>query len=335
MTPAFKPLLAASPWKVKDNLSADQKLAILRKLYFPVGATPKFDGIRLTTADDVPDPGLQSVAVCRSLKKLPNYYTYRKVSELPPGFDGEALTYPQPDLFGIPGKITLETRPKRFNDIQSDLMTEVGNPLFRFMVFDNFSMDNRMECYEDRVKRLSTLELPDWCILVLPKWCLDAEELFEYNEECLAMGYEGICFRLPSSPAWKISSKDGRSSMREQWLVKMKFFERGEAVILWAYHLMGNNNPVTYNEKGLAERSSHQSGLQCKNMLGGFKVRDLETGVEFNVGGGFDQQQRIDYWNDRANMPGKVLCYMHQPHGAKDAPRIGTFVGFRSRIDMS
>ena len=341
MTPNFKPLLAASPWRVKDDLEPAAKMAVLMSLRYPVLATPKFDGIRVTTADYVPAPEKLSVPVCRSLLQLPNDYVRGCLALLPPGYDGEVLTYEEPELFNAQSivPITIESKPRDFGRIQSDLMSEDGYPVFRFMIFDFFDFADREEPYKRRAEDLALHVLPPYCIKVLPVVCNTAQELWDYSEKCLAMGYEGCCFRTPESPAWKASSKDGRASLKEQWLVKMKLFDRGEAVIIGAYEEMGNNNPITLNEKGLAERSSHKANMTGKGSLGGFRVRDCETGVEFNVGGGFTATQRKNMWDvwttARNQLEGKTLTYLHQPHGAKDRPRIGIFKGFRDTRDMS
>ena len=346
MIDGWKPLLASSPWPAAEDISYEQKLTVLRRLYFPVLATPKFDGIRCTTTDLVPGPGKLSVPLCRSLKQVPNLHVHGKLSELPDGLDGELLTYQrQADLFAGPAEpITIDTKPNNFHLIQSDIMSHHGTPEFRFMVFDCRVVNQpapwgAQEPYSMRIKYLELLPLPDWCIKVLPQRCENAEQLMEYNERCLANGYEGCCFRRPEGPAWKSSSKDGRSTMREQWLVKMKMFETAEAVIIGAYEEMGNNNPMTLGLKGLAERSSHKANMVGKGTLGGFRVRDPQTGVEFNVGGGFNAQQRYDFWqqwlNHNETLMGKTLTYRHQPHGSKDRPRIGIFVGIRYPEDIS
>ena len=338
-SPHFKPLLAASPWRVKDNLSVEQKMQILSGLRYPVFASPKFDGIRATTTEGVPDPGKSSIPVCRSLLPIPNNYIRGLLAELPPGYDGEILTYDPPTHFdGKIPEITIATKPKDFNGVQSDVMTEGGRPNFRFLIFDDFDFELRTNPFVDRQGYLAVANLPWYCIRLMSEVCWNAQELWDYCERCLATGYEGVCFRTPESPAWKITSNDGRSSMREQWLVKMKVFERAEAMIIGAYEEMANNNPITLGLKGNAERSSHKANMSGKGTLGGFRVRDLETGVEFNVGGGYDRTQRENFWKVWSIAPnqlmGRILQYVHQPHGAKEAPRIAIFTGFRDRRDM-
>ena len=264
----------------------------------------------------------------------------RHAGELPPGLDGEILTYDsQANLFNKQEAIDITTRPREFYGIQSDVMSFDGTPTFRFLVFDCRVLQpgpiGLQEIASLRAKYLADLILPDFCIKVTHRMCSTPEELLDYNDHCLAMGYEGCCFRWPQGPAWKMKSKDGRSTLREQYLVKMKLFDKGEAVIIGSYEEMANNNPITLGLKGNAERSSHKANMSGKGTLGGFLVKDVETGNEFGVGGGFTAAQRLDFWERQESLVGEILQYVHQPHGRKDAPRIGIFKGFRDRKDMS
>ncbi len=332
MITSFKPLLAASPWKAKSNPTDEQKYQSLSKLVYPVFATPKFDGIRATTLDNVPRPGQYSVPVCRSLDIIPNDHIRNLMAQLPPGCDGELVTYDSPDLFtkGMGNEIS---KAQPINKVQSSVMTYGGKPEFRFFMFDWFHFGQQNVGYVRRCARMSYEPWPSFVITVLPVRCENVEELMAYYAKCLSMGYEGICFRTPDSPPWKMTSKDGRSSLREQWLVKMKHFDKSEAVIIGSYEEMANNNPITYNKKGLAERSSHNDKLFGKNTLGGFIVRG-EDGIEHRVGGGFNSSQRKEFWEKRDEYVGKIIQYIHQPYGAKDAPRISIFCGFRDARDM-
>jgi DNA ligase-1 len=71
--------------------------------------------------------------------------------------------------------------------------------------------------------------------------------------------------------------------------------------------------------------------------LGGFVVKHVETGIEFRLGynhvvGGVD---RVTLWQQRAALIGKLIKFMHQPSGAKEAPRFPKFIGFREQWDLS
>jgi DNA ligase-1 len=71
--------------------------------------------------------------------------------------------------------------------------------------------------------------------------------------------------------------------------------------------------------------------------LGGFVVKQVETGIEFRLGynhvvGGVD---RVYLWQQRSSLLGRMVKFKHQPSGAKEAPRFPKFIGFRDSWDLS
>jgi DNA ligase-1 len=210
-------------------------------------------------------------------------------------------------------------------------MSHAGQPLFKYWVFDHSIYLPWV--YKDRLQELTSSNLPDFVVKVPHVWCMNVVELCAYESQCVADGYEGICFRTPSSPY-----KHGRSTFREQWLVKMKRFVTEEAVIIGLEEEMANNNPASLSETGYAERSSHKANMVGKGRMGAMVVKN-DQGT-FKIGTGFDQGQRIRFWDGR-DLPaphgvlGRTVTFKHQPHGSKDLPRIPVFVGFRDARDMS
>ena len=133
-----------------------------------------------------------------------------------------------------------------------------------------------------------------------------------------------------------IRDRCGRSTEREGWLLKIKRFEDAEAVVLDTYEGLTNNNPAEKYAFGRTKRSSSMEGKVGRGELGGFIVRHVETGIEFRLGynhvvGGID---RITLWQQRACLPGKLVKFLHQPSGAKEAPRFPKFIGFRETWDL-
>jgi DNA ligase-1 len=63
-------------------------------------------------------------------------------------------------------------------------------------------------------------------------------------------------------------------------------------------------------------------------------VKDLKTGVEFDIGTGFTESQRQLLWAQGDNLMGKIVKYKSQPTGVKDKPRFPVFLGFRDKVDM-
>lgn len=296
------------------------------RLRFPVLGSPKLDGIRCATLRPA---FLNSKAhhcdpVTRNLKPIPNDWIRGKMlTSLIPGLDGEIMATNDPrEVWEMPN----------FQECSSSIMSHGGFPQFRYYVFDCIPEEMggiKDPGYAARVEVLARLHLPDWCIKVLPVNIPDADHLAAYEAACIDEGYEGCMIRTPNSPY-----KYGRSTFKEQWLVKIKRFQDSEAEVLSVHERMTNNNPQETNALGHSERSTHQSGLTPAGDMGSLWCRDLKTGVEFSVGTGFDAMQRVSIWSFRDTYVGALLKYKFQPHGVKEAPRFPVFVGWRHKGDM-
>lgn len=325
--PNFSPALGAG---IKKDMTIDQ---FFGHVLFPVIATPKFDGIRCLTIPGefhTNDHSL-SIPACRSLDPVPNEFIAEQIAmACIPGLDGELMSYlPQGDLFG---KKMEEDVPRSFNGIQSDVMTRGGRPRWKFHVFDFHDFGEQyphLTPYEVRLRKLDLLELPSFCVHVPRRLCSNRLELEKFEEEMVAAGYEGICWRHALSPY-----KYGRSTLRQQALIKMKRFETAEAVIIDSYEEMGNHNPSALNALGYAERTSHRANMIGKGTLGGLTLRSSLFEFDFNCGSGFTAVERAELWIQQDILKGKVVTFKFQRHGSKDRPRIPIFVGFRDKRDL-
>jgi DNA ligase 1 len=307
--PNFKPMLAAT--------------VPIDEIRLPVIATPKIDGIRCCTITGVAGPESLSVPVTRSLKDIPNRYAFKMLSSLPPGLDGELVVMNR-DLLAPPKIGT-------FQQTSSAIMSHAGIPDFKFMVFDWVA---NAECYTQkyvsRIERLNEQDrLPGFVSIVVHKTIYTHEELINYIAWCEEQGYEGACVRPLNSPY-----KFGRATPKQQWLVKIKKFVDAEAEIYGFEELYSNQNAAEVSALGYQERSTKKEGMIPMDTLGALIVKDLETGVIFNIGTGFTAQQRIEIWADLDGWRGAIVKYKHQPFGMKDKPRIPVFLGRRSMEDM-
>lgn len=322
--PRFKPCLGAGK---RRDMTDDE---FFSHVMYPVIATPKFDGIRCITMKDYLLNSHSSRPVARSLKDIPNLRIFSALATwCPPGLDGEIMTYEEPQLFN-----PLPRKMRAFYQIQSDVMSEQGVPDFKFHVFDHHDFEVQyphMIPYQDRLKTLSSLfvDMPDFVVRVKTHVCECREEIEAYEQECVANGYEGICWRRPGAPY-----KYGRSTLREQGLIKMKRFLTSEAVVIDSYEEMGNNNPIALSPLGYSERSSHKDGMRAKGRLGGLTLKCEEFEMTFNCGSGFGALQREEYWRVRETLVGRTVTFKYQGHGGKDRPRIPIFLGFRDGRDM-
>lgn len=318
----FKPMLAASicgPSDSQETLEYN-----LTQLNYPVLATPKLDGIRCITMPYTTAKDVFCAPVCRSLKNVPNDYVRDTLAQLDPGLDGELMTYSERELFDNGGV----ARPRDFNAIQGDVMRFAGRPNFKFHVFDAdvFGESN----YAERCVALSMMELPDFCVKVLPTRCESIADLQTFMSKCIAEGHEGICFRSKLYAPYK----HGRSTLKQQWLIKWKIFERYEARIIGFEEEMHNANEAGRNELGHQVRSSHQANMLGKNRLGAL-VCETADGIRFKMGTGFSADQRENMWLAQVALLGQYATYSCQTHGQKVAPRIPVFIAIRDRRDMS
>jgi DNA ligase-1 len=121
----------------------------------------------------------------------------------------------------------------------------------------------------------------------------------------------------------------GRSTLKEQYLVKLARFETAEATIIGYEEQMANTNSEKRNAVGSMDRASFKAGLVPKGTLGALVVVDCKSGVEFKIGTGFTDIQRRDFWNNREHFIGSTIVYRCKRHGEKIKPRCPTYKGFR------
>jgi DNA ligase-1 len=277
---------------------------------WPVMGSPKLDGIRCLR--------VRGATVSRKFLTIPNNHVQKVMANLPDGLDGELV---------VPGKT--------FNQIQSAIMSEDGEPNFEFWVFDYVS-GSVTKPYDERMAELAALALPAYCTKLLPVELKNELEFNAYEEECLAAGYEGIMIRAP-----KGRYKCGRSTEREGLLLKVKRFKDSEAIVEGFEEQNENTNEAGKDAFGRTKRSKHLAGMVGKDTLGKFLVREVGDtpwkGKEFAIGTGegLTAELRQAIWNNRDKYLGKIVTYKYQPHGVKDLPRLPIWKGFRDPKDMS
>lgn len=280
-------------------------------LRFPLLASPKIDGVRAVV--------LGGTVYSRNMKPIPNAHVQRLFGrEELEGLDGE-LVVGEP--YG----------PDVFRRTTSGVMSRDGEPDVTFWVFDqiaNRPFEARYDGLRQRIGNLPTRQR-DLVRRVLHLLQPHAAALQEFEEKCLAQGYEGVMLRDPDGPY-----KHGRSTEREGYLLKLKRFEDAEAAVHGWEELMENLNPATRNAAGKLERSSAKAGKRGKGVLGALHVCCLSTGQEFAIGTGFTDEERASLWAMREKLEGKIVRYRYFPTGAKDKPRFPIFAGFRDPIDL-
>lgn len=301
----FKPLLSGK--------------ADIDKLTYPLGGSPKLDGIRAVIRD--------GVVYSRTFKPIRNKHVqYLFGHRAFDGLDGELI-------IGDP------TADGCYSRTNSGVMSAEGKPDVKFYGFDDFSspekpFQDRLKVAKDRMHLYNTRSdvFPGECRFVfVPHNLIESREVLEiYEKAIVEMGYEGVMLRDING-----RYKFGRSTQKERILLKLKRFSDSEAEIIGAVELLHNNNPGIRNEKtGVIERSTNQENMVPSGILGAFVVRDLKTGVEFEVGTGFSMEERKIYWNDYGPLVGQIIKYKYFPYGEKDKPRHPVFLGFRDESDI-
>lgn len=289
--------------------------ADVEEVTFPVIASPKLDGIRCLK--------ISGKAVSRSFKPISNHFIRTEIEKfLPDGIDGEIM------LDGA-----------TFSEITSAVATEDGTPNFVYHAFDYVASDNLNRPYKERLKDLEVVcvNIP-YVRIVETRLIANLDQLEKYEEECLEKGYEGVMLRSPQGPY-----KCGRSTLKEQYLLKIKRFDHFEAKIVDFLEQMHNDNEKEENELGLTKRSTSKDGMSPAGTLGKFVVESLaeavniKSGDQLKVGSGsgLTKELRQLVWNNKEKFLGKLIRCKYQKVGSKDKPRFITFDGFRDKWDMS
>ncbi len=272
--------------------------ATLEDLRFPLLAQPKIDGVRCLIRN--------GCAYSRSGKLLPNRDLQRAVKGVTAPLDGELIA----DSFSETTSIVM-SHDKDIIDLS-------------YAVFDLTTDGGFSQRYE-ALKEAFIQRWPLNLYLVETKWVRNVDEasalIASYCED-----YEGAIFRDPTSPY-----KNGRSTLKQQYLLKVKPFEDDEGVVVGYAALERNHNPAFKDELGHTKRSTEKAGKVRDEMLGALQLS--WHGTSFCVGTGFTLEMRRELWRHKEDLIGRVVKFKYLKVGMKEKPRHPVFLGFRSAID--
>lgn len=286
------------------------------KIRFPVIGQPKLDGWRLLV--------MNGQSYTSRMKLYPNLFIR--------DFWSQQQTQPgQLDGFdGLDGEMT----SAEFTDTSSAGLGHHSLPDFKYHVFDLWNQETGfMARWSCAANRISGLNHPR--VKIVPIRLLHSmEELLEYEESQIVLGYEGIILRDPNG-----YYKQGRSTANEGYCIKVKRFEDSECEIVDFECLRSNQNEKGVNELGLTKRSSHQAGMVEMDTLGKLIVRDCNPespyyGVEFKVGSfrGLTLPDRKHIWDNQDEFRHKIFTYKYQAVGGYEKPRIPIFKRWRMEL---
>lgn len=251
--------------------------------------------------------------ISRSFKTIPNRDLQRRFAHISSDigdWDGELIA-------GQPGG-----GPQVFKNTDAICKShERDASSIRYFVFDCFKNPG-LEFW----RRLELIrDLPPLVIKLDQHICHTPEEVLSLEQRALDGGFEGLCLRSPHGVY-----KYGRSTFREQYLLKLKRFLDGEARVVGFEELERNYNEAKINPLGLTERGHSQEGRVSAGILGSLVV-EME-GVVFRVGTGFTQAERVAIWRNRDSYFGKICTVKYSP-ATKDKPRQPRFKGWRSDLN--
>lgn len=271
----------------------------LDKLEFPLMASPKIDGVRCVIKD--------GGAISRTLKPIPNHFIR--------------------DCLKIDSNVILdgELVCGNFQETVSAIMSRDGTPDFKYIIFDYYSEDN--EDFTTRMEKLSSMELPERCILIVQTIIHNVTELIEYYHKCLKDGYEGIVTRKMYS-----KYKFGRSTEREGILGKLKPWIDEDFKIVGYEPLRKNLNESILDNLGHKIKKQDKDNQEKMELLGALIC--MTDGGVLSVGSGFTMAQREELWKVRDELIGQYIKVKHFNYGKKDLPRQGTFLGIRPNLDI-
>lgn len=292
--------------KIKPMLAVE---ADLDNLTYPIYADVKYDGIRALVID--------GVVYSRSMKPIRS----KQIQQL----------YGKPEYNGFDGELIVGDPFAKdvFQRTTSSVMSEDKPDNVTFYVFDLWNMPN--EDFRTRRQHLQINMRQYVCDNSIrspsPRLCENKEEVLEELAKIEQLGGEGLILRSPYS-----GYKYGRSTQKQGWLLKVKFFEDGEFEVVGFEEKMHNTNVAKLNELGYSERSSAKDGLVPMDTLGSLVLKYGDT--TFKCGTGFDDALRKEIWLNRDMYIGKLAKIRYMTVGAKELPRVPSFQGFRSEDDL-
>lgn len=279
--------------------------ADLDQVRFPIFGSPKLDGIRAAVVG--------SKLLSRTLKEIPSRHIFNMLSKPEyEGLDGELIV-------GSP------TSQSCYRDTVSMVMADNKVFSYTYYVFDKWDSPSPFSS-----RRLDVIPVAthDYMERVQHVQLDTREQLDAYEAEQVALGYEGIMLADPNA-----RYKFGRATTKGGELLKVKRFTDAEAEVIGIEEEMFNGNEAEKNELGRTKRSTAAAGLVGKGTMGALIVRDVVTGVEFNIGTGFTALDRKWWWNEvDGNVSpamNRIIKYKSFPIGVKDKPRHPVYLGLR------
>jgi DNA ligase 1 len=256
------------------------------------------------------------VAYSRSLKPLPNKILQsiaKEYQEVLEGCDGEVIA----------GDKYAKDVLQRSN---SFCMSADKEDDFKIYLFDKYIPDTPW-CSRMVALDVNKSYLPS-CITILDHFFVQSEDfLEEFEQGILSKGGEG-CIVRDANALYKF----GRSGTINPEIQKLKRFIDDEFLVMGYEQLESNQNEAKVNELGHTSRSTSKEGKVLVDKLGSI-VLQTKDGIRFNCGTGFTDELRLQLWEDRDNLVGKLAKIKFFYYSKDDVPLLPVWLDFRSEID--
>jgi len=291
MTKDFKPMLGV--------MAGD--------ITFPIYVSTKLDGIRCVTIDGE----LKS----RSLKPIRNKALQERHKEMCEEFKKIGLIL-DGELF---------SPVLTFQEITSIVMSEdkEAPEHLQFCVFDAYDIDSPNDSFKDRIDLYKGYSI-EYHLAYLDQNLINSkEELDNMFKKALEEGNEGLIIRSPDMPY-----KFGRSTAKEQGLLKMKPFETFDGKIKDVLERMENTSESEKNELGHSFKHRCKDDMIPTGIAAAFVVE--YEGMDLKVVLTGDEDFRRKMWEEKESYIGKWIEYKAMLIGIKNLPRHPNFLRFIS-----
>lgn len=277
----------------KPMLSATLTEELFDSLRFPLLLSPKLDGFRCIV--------WHGVAYSRNAKPIRNAFIQQWAADKH-NLDGELIV-------GEP------TGDDVFGRTSSGVTSHAGEPDFTYWMFDRPDRGEFQRLGRGPVRDVEQQQIDDVASLLhFEKFYLDA-------------GYEGVMLRDPDGPY-----KHGRSTMREQYLMKFKRFIDGEARVIRLEEGRHNGNEAFTDELGRTKRQTLQENMTGNGMVGALICIDPTWGEIRVSAGKMNHHTREHYWFNPTELIGKTIYWRSFGYGTKDAPRFARYYGIKENV---
>lgn len=314
----FKPMLACD-WH-QDHMK------------FPCIAQPKVDGVHAVNRD--------GVMLARTLKEFGNKHIQKLFGDKRlRGFCGELIVGDNPAADDLCRNTT------------SAVNSYEGEPDYTWILFDYCPNDEVAELNYN-VRMLTGLATAEKygidfrnikIKVIQSKTVNNMEELLEFEQEMLELGYEGIIVRDPNKPY-----KYGRCGKTHMGCWRVKRMIEEEILVEEIVEGFHNNNEALTNELGRTERSTHMENMIPNGMVGsmvGSLIKDVHDpitgellfskGLKVKVSAGkMTEDERKFYFANPCKLVGQYVKFKMFPKGVKDKPRFPVFVSIRAKEDV-